>query len=664
MPTAFEHSMVFVLFVAVVGLVLSRKQSIERVKRGAEKSERRFRKLLEISPDAIVVSRESGITMANAAAAKVFGVATSDALIGRRLHDFMAPGSQAESSRLRQALFSGPVQVTPHDLRLLSGDREIDVEIAGASYFDDEGAIVQAVIRDVTDRKRAEEALRASEARVRAITDSAQNAIIMMDSHGAISHWNLAAQTILGYRWEEAIGKDLHELLVPERFRQAHQAAIPEFLRSGRGNLVGKTVELSACRKDGTEIAVDLSLSRVGLKGEWHALGILRDITPRKEAEQALRDSEEKFRQLAENIREVFFVIAPDAGKTLYVSPAFEQIWGMSCDRIYQNPLAWQEAVHPEDLDRIRTSAANRFRGEPSQFEYRIRTSNGQEKWIRSRSFPVHDDVGNLIRVVGIAEEVTERKRHEQELVKAREDAEAANRAKSVFLATMSHELRTPLNAVLGFAELLEVEMGDQGIHTWDSEIQRIRRSGTHLLGLISDIMDLSKIEAGKMELKPETFDAGALIQEVVANLEPLAAKNRVAIRVACEPVNLYADRVRVGQCLFNLVGNACKFTHDGKVSVEAKLECGCIGDWYTVCVTDTGIGIGPEDLRRLFSNFTQVDSSSARKYGGTGLGLAISRRLSRLMGGDITAESVVGQGSTFTFRIPVGYAGGGTISE
>jgi len=578
-------------------------------------------------------------------------------LIGRTLKDLVVPEFRGRIEREREERFCGEMKSPPREMRLVCGGEKVDVEIAGASCLDEGGAIVQATIRDISARKMAEDRLRLSETRLRTIADAAQDALVMMDPAGEISFWNPAAETILGYSRAEAIGKNLHRLLVPDRYLNAHHAAYPEFLRTGRGPVIGKTTELPARRKDGQEIMVDLSLSAMELDGEWHAIGILRDITRRKKAEQALQESEAKFRQLAETIREVFFVFDPVANRAIYVSPGYEQIWGRTCASIYENQDSWQEAVHPEDADRIRALAAARRDGEPAHWEYRIRTAEGQEKWIRSRSFPVFDAGGNVVRVVGIAEEITEQKRYEAELIQARDLAESANRAKSMFLATMSHELRTPLNAILGFAELLEVEMAERGIHEWDEDVKKIRGAGNHLFSLVSDVLDLSKIEAGKMDLNLACFDMAELLQEVAASLEAVAAKNHIRLTVACEPVQFHGDRVRIGQCLFNLVGNACKFTRDGRVCIEASTGQSADSEWYSIRVSDTGIGIPPDDLAKLFAPFTQLDSSRSRKYGGTGLGLAISWRLSRLMGGDIAVESVFGKGSTFTLRLPIAQA-------
>lgn len=505
----------------------------------------------------------------------------------------------------------------------------------------------QAIIQDITERKQNDQA------QLRGITDSAQDAILMMDARGNISFWNPAAEKILGYTREEALGQNLHRLLVPMRYMAAHTAAFREFARTGQGPAVGRTLEMSARRKDGHEIDIDLSLSAVQVDGAWNAIGIVRDVTERKRAALALEQSEEKFRQLAENIREVFFVVDLDTRKIVYVSPAYEQIWERSCESLYRDPWAWALAVHPDDAGEARRKAATRFEGQPVSQEYRIRTPGGVEKWIRSRSFPVRDDSAQRNRVVGVAEEITEEKRYESELIRAREMAESANHAKSAFLATMSHELRTPLNAILGFAEFLELEMEEQKAEHWLEDIRKIRRAGSHLLDLISDVMDLSKIEAGKMQLEPSRFDAAAVVAEVAVSAEPLATKNNNRLSIESAPVEVLADRLRFRQCLLNLASNACKFTKNGEVRIEQSVVEREGRPWCQVRVVDNGIGIEAGDLEKIFEDFTQVDGSISRKYGGTGLGLPISRRLMHMMGGDITVESALGQGSAFTLWLP-----------
>jgi len=255
--------------------------------------------------------------------------------------------------------------------------------------------------------------------------------------------------------------------------------------------------------------------------------------------------------------------------------------------------------------------------------------------------------------MVWLAQDVTERRRVQLELLLAKEAAEQASRAKSAFLATMSHELRTPLNAILGFTQLMEADAEDQGQESLLADLRKVHRSGDHLLALINDVLDIARIDSGRMELHPEEFDAAEMVQDVVATMEPLARKNGNRIRTACPRMLLFTDRFRLQQSLVNLVGNACKFTQGGTVAIEARPETAGGDSWYTFHVSDTGLGIPLEVQPKLFSEFTQVDSSATRKFGGSGLGLAITRRLCRLMGGDVTLRSEPGAGSTFTIRIP-----------
>jgi signal transduction histidine kinase len=236
---------------------------------------------------------------------------------------------------------------------------------------------------------------------------------------------------------------------------------------------------------------------------------------------------------------------------------------------------------------------------------------------------------------------------------KSRELAEASQH-KSQFLANMSHELRTPLNAIIGVSEMLheDAEAAKQDTEPLD----RVLGAGRHLLALINDILDLSKIEAGRMELQLEDFPLAPLIDGVVKTIEPLAAKNGNRVAVNCDGAikSLHADQMRLRQTLLNLMSNANKFTERGTISVDARQAQENGRDWITIAVADTGIGMTPEQMGKLFQEFSQADASTTRKYGGTGLGLAISKRFCEMMGGDITVESEVGRGSTFTIRLPM----------
>jgi signal transduction histidine kinase/DNA-binding NarL/FixJ family response regulator len=258
-------------------------------------------------------------------------------------------------------------------------------------------------------------------------------------------------------------------------------------------------------------------------------------------------------------------------------------------------------------------------------------------------------------RTQELEEEISHRKQAQEDLLKAKHVAEEASRAKSTFLANMSHELRTPLNAIIGYSEMLEEEAQDSSTVETVQDLQKIKSAGKHLLALINDVLDLSKIEAGKMSLHLETFEVSGMIEEIVTTLQPAIRKNSntLRVRLADEVGMMRADITKVRQILFNLLSNACKFTDHGTISVDVdqSMEEGL--DWLRFRVTDTGIGISAKQKENLFQEFAQADTSIARKYGGTGLGLAITHRFVQLMKGRIGVESQLGEGSTFTVHVP-----------
>jgi PAS domain S-box-containing protein len=253
---------------------------------------------------------------------------------------------------------------------------------------------------------------------------------------------------------------------------------------------------------------------------------------------------------------------------------------------------------------------------------------------------------GERVGILGLYHDITE-------LLRARREAEAANSAKSQFLASMSHELRTPLNAIIGYSEMVQEEVEALGQTQLVADLSKINTAGRHLLALINDILDLSKIEAGKMQLHLETFAVGPMVDDVVATARPLAAKNgnTLEVRVPADPGTLHADLTKVRQMLLNLLSNACKFTSRGTVTLAVEREA----DHALFAVHDTGIGMTAEQMDRLFEAFAQAEASTASKYGGSGLGLAITKKFAHLMGGDVTVASAPGEGSTFTIRLPAG---------
>nr|WP_255604075.1 ATP-binding protein [Oscillochloris sp. ZM17-4] len=271
--------------------------------------------------------------------------------------------------------------------------------------------------------------------------------------------------------------------------------------------------------------------------------------------------------------------------------------------------------------------------------------------------FPMDLTSGQLVLesrrlYVVILRDATRRKQAEEELQRARDAAEAASRAKSTFLANMSHELRTPLNAIIGYSELLIEDAADVERESLESDLRRIHRAGANLLSMISDILDISKIEAGKMDLRYENFALAPMLSDVELTVAPLAAQNnnRFEIGYAGEPATLFADPMRVRQILVNLLGNACKFTERGTISLRIQQSA----DSIIFEVADTGIGMTPEQLARLFQPFTQADDSTTRKYGGTGLGLALTRHFCQMMGGTVDVASTPDRGSTFTVCLPL----------
>jgi PAS domain S-box-containing protein len=325
-----------------------------------------------------------------------------------------------------------------------------------------------------------------------------------------------------------------------------------------------------------------------------------------------------------------------------------------------QGRAALKALIPPEDQRRIEQVERRSLEtGADYDVEFRVLSPDGGVRWMSHRGSVVRDDTGKPLLMSGVTLDISERKRAAQALLVAKDAAEAASQAKSQFLANMSHELRTPLNAVIGYSELLQEDVELLGQHQLIPDLVRIQSAGKHLLDLINDILDISKIEAGRMDLDLTRFPLAELLAEVESAVRPLLRKNQNQLSLSAIPVvHLYSDRLKLRQILLNLLSNANKFTQQGQIDLSITLdqgfERGLASPILRLAVRDTGIGIAPEHLPRLFQAFVQADASTTRRYGGSGLGLAISQRLCQLLGGQIQASSQLGQGSCFVVELPL----------
>jgi PAS domain S-box-containing protein len=374
------------------------------------------------------------------------------------------------------------------------------------------------------------------------------------------------------------------------------------------------------------------------------------DITDVKQAEQAIQESEQRLRVIAEAAPMAVVIVTFDDGIVRYANQRFSEMFKLEASSVLglQAKNLYADPQHREHF--IGALTAN---GHVDGMEMLFKRAGGEEFWALIASQRVQFD-GRPAMITGLAD-ISDRKRMEGELHQAIWASEQATRAKSDFVASMSHELRTPLNAIIGYSEMLLEDAQSAGRESETADLRKIQDAGKHLLGLIDSILDLSKIEAGKMTLYLETFELRPMMDGVAATVIPLANKTGNALVVNCADGigTIHSDLTKVRQILFNLLSNACKFTKNGTITLTALCNTSEPGDWIEFHVRDTGIGMTPDQQAKVFEAFTQADESTTRAYGGTGLGLAITKSFCRLLGGDVTLTSEADKGTTFVVRLP-----------
>jgi PAS domain S-box-containing protein len=485
-------------------------------------------------------------------------------------------------------------------------------------------------------------------ASISAILESATDAFVQADMHGVVTGWNDQAAQLWGWSRAHIIGRPAH-LLVPLRNRAVHDQGLRDLLASTTRTAQR---EITALHRDGREFRIEVAISALQLDETWGFLTLVRDVNPLKRVERAFHGNENRYRLILDQIQDACAVVDL-RGNYLYLNAAFCSLFGTSKDRL----LGTNFADHRQDEGLLKLPAiyAQVYRtGEPVKaFAYRTtRGAEGTEAIFVEASVSLERDAqGQAVGFLSIFRDCTDRTLAEQEAVKAREAAEAANRAKGEFLANMSHEIRTPMNGVIGMALLaLDTELTPYQADCLDT----VRSSAESLLTILNDILDFSKIESGKLELERVPFSLSDIVGDA---LKPLAARSRhKGLELLSDiapgvPTALFGDPTRLKQILINLVGNAIKFTECGQIVVSVREDVRR-GERTVLhfTVADTGIGIPANQHDTIFEAFRQADGSTTRRFGGTGLGLSISSTLVDLMGGRLWVDSEPGAGSTFHF--------------
>ncbi|MFN8597753.1 MAG: PAS domain S-box protein [Anaerolineae bacterium] len=654
----------------------------QRAEQALSASELRFRSLVQNLGEGIVVADiTERIMFANPAAERIFGVAPGT-LVGRSLLDFVAPSTADSLMAETQRHLRGEASTYELTITQPSGERRY-LQVTASPQLDAAGNYESTlgIFHDVTERHLAEEqirqlnrdleqrvadrtaalaaanrdlerevaeraqvqqALRESEGRLRAVAEASPVPLLITRlSDTAVLETNTPLAELVGIPREQLIGQLARQYMASQRdFREI-------VVQVHRHGFVHQR-EVQLRRGDGTLLWVAASMQPVVYDGELAMVTGFYDLTTRRQVEQAMRDSEERFRQLAENIREVFWMSSPDKARMLYVSPAYEDMWGRTCESLYANPRSFADAVHPDDQAVTADYWARQLRGEAAFAEYRIVRPDGSIGWIWDRAFPVRDDTGRVVRIVGVAEDVTSRKQAEEELRRALAQEQELSELKSRFISMTSHEFRTPLTGILSAAELLE-HYGPR----WTEDkrlryLHQIQASVSNLTKLLDDVLIIGRTDAGRLPFAPVPLDLDRLCADLTEEVQLSTQQHTIIYTAPADLGLVHMDPKHLRHILTNLLSNAVKYSPQGG-SIEFAVERQA-GE-TTFRISDHGIGIPEAARERLFETFHRA--SNVGDIPGTGLGLAIVKRSVDLHGGTIVYTSEPGQGTTVLVTLP-----------
>ena len=692
-------------------------QEVQEQSAAAEQERRLVTTLLESTSEGICgLDAEGRCTFINPAGAGMFGYKPEE-LRGRLMQILMHYSDRSRDLYdeaqwpMIHALKTGE-EIRSHEAIFFHRSRTtfpVEYSLSPIKTPGMRGGVITFV--DISARKKSEEAIRSAEEKYRLIVENSPHGIFQSSTDGRYVSTNGTLARILGYSSQQELANavtNIGDILYVDPNRRKEL----EYRLLAHGHVAG--FESQVRRKDGSIIWISETARAVrytsGIVRYFE--GTVEDITARREAEEALRRQNQYLEALHDTtlalmnrleLSDLLETLVQRAAELLGTAHGYicmaepgedvltikvgagiyaghighriernegvaGQVWSSGRKQVINDYGNWPHRARGFDAYPLKAVfGAPLLYGTQlvgvlgMAYDHDVSREFGPDEVVSVDRFA---ELASLVLInarlfTAARQELAERRRAEAALSEAKEAAEVANRAKSLFLANMSHELRTPLNAVIGYSEMLQEEAADLGMEDFIPDLEKIRGAGRHLLALINDVLDLSKIEAGKMDVSLETVDIAELVDDVVSTIEPLIQKNGNMLRVCLSPdiSTMETDAMKVRQSLLNLLSNASKFTDHGVIMLNARreqvAERDWEGDWIEFQVVDTGIGMTPEQMGRLFEAFSQADAATASKFGGTGLGLALTRRFCKLMGGDVSVDSEAGVGSTFTMRLP-----------